>query len=160
MWRRKRDSNPRARERKLISSSCHTGSFCPSLSLISANFSQLVTALLPLPRKMHGFCKAGGTCGHFCLPQTVNLFQNHYITVQMLFQVRKKVLKSCHNSNPEVVLVAVTYNQLFAVLRRPCLSFGKEKNKLKTRQFWKSGRKMKGEIIHTQKISRGIGGGS
>ena len=54
IWRRERDSNPRARERKLISSSCKAGSLCPSLSLISANFSELVTAFLPLPRKMHG----------------------------------------------------------------------------------------------------------
>ena len=37
-----------------ISSSCHAGSFCPSLSLISAKIKQLVTALLPFPRKMHG----------------------------------------------------------------------------------------------------------
>ena len=62
----------------------------------------------------------------------------------MLFQVSKKVLKSRHNSNPEVVFVDVTYNQLFAVLRRPCLSFGKEKNKLKMRRFWKIVRKLKG----------------
>ena len=63
-WRRERDSNPRARERKLISSSCKAGSLCPSLSLISANFPQLVTALLPFTRKMHGFLKAKGTSGH------------------------------------------------------------------------------------------------
>ena len=67
MWRRERDSNPRARERKLISSSCKAGSLCPSLSLISAIFSQLVTALLPFPRKMHGFLKAKGTGGHYWL---------------------------------------------------------------------------------------------
>lgn len=53
-WRRGWDSNPCALARKLISSSCKAGSLCPSLSLISANFPQLVTALLPLPRKMHG----------------------------------------------------------------------------------------------------------
>ena len=63
----------------------------------------------------------------------------------MLFQVSKKVLKSCHNSNPEVVFVYVTYNQLFAILRRPCLSFGKEKNKLKMRRFWNNVRKLKGK---------------
>ncbi len=63
----------------------------------------------------------------------------------MLFQVSKKVLKSRHNSNPEVVFVYVTYNQLFAVLFRPCLSFGKEKNKLKMRRFWKIVRKLKGK---------------
>ena len=63
----------------------------------------------------------------------------------MLFQVIKKVLKSCHNSNPEVVLVAVTYNQLFAVLHPPCLSFGKEQNKQKIRRFWKTVRKLKGK---------------
>ena len=55
----------------------------------------------------------------------------------MLFQVITKVLKSCHNSNPKVVFVDVTCNQLFAILLRPCLSFGKEKNKLKMRSFWK-----------------------
>ena len=49
---------------QLISSSCHTGSLCPSLSLISAKITELVTALLPLPRKMHGFLKAKGTGGH------------------------------------------------------------------------------------------------
>ena len=38
----------------VFSSSCKAGSFCPSLSLISAKFTELVTALLPLPRKMHG----------------------------------------------------------------------------------------------------------
>ena len=54
-----------------ISSSCHAGSFCPSLSLISAKITELVTAFLPLPRKMHGFLKAKGTGGHFCLPLTV-----------------------------------------------------------------------------------------
>ena len=32
----------------------HTGSFCPSLSLISAKIKQLVTAFLPLPRILHG----------------------------------------------------------------------------------------------------------
>ena len=48
------DSIPRSCERKLISSSCKAGSLCPSLSLISAKFNELVTALLPLPRKMHG----------------------------------------------------------------------------------------------------------
>ena len=63
----------------------------------------------------------------------------------MLFQVSKKVLKSRHNSNPEVVLVDVTYNQLFAVLRRPCLSLRKEQNKLKMRRFWKNVRKLKGK---------------
>ena len=68
------NSNPRARERKLISSSCHTGSLCPSLSLISAIFSQLVTAFLPLPRKMHGILKAKGTGGHYFDPQTVKSF--------------------------------------------------------------------------------------
>ena len=64
----------------------------------------------------------------------------------MLFQVIKKVLKSRQNSNPKVVFVDVTYNQLFAILRRPCLSFGKEKNKLKMRRFWKTVRKLKGRI--------------
>ena len=49
------------------------------------------------------------------------------------------------NSNPKVFFVNVTYNQLFAVLRRPCLSFRKEKNKLKMRRFWKIVRKLKGE---------------
>ena len=68
---------------------------------------------------MHGLLKVGGTSGHYFDPQTVNLFQNHYITVQMLFQVIKKMLKSRHNSNPDVVLVDVTYNQLFAVLAYP-----------------------------------------
>ncbi len=63
----------------------------------------------------------------------------------MLFQVSKKVLKSRRNSNPKVVLSGVTYNQLFAVLFRPCLSFGKEKNKLKMRRFWKIVRKLKGK---------------
>ena len=63
----------------------------------------------------------------------------------MLFQVSKKVLKSRHNSNPKVVFVDVTYNQFLAILRRPCLSFGKEKNKLKMRQFWKNVRKLKGK---------------
>ena len=63
----------------------------------------------------------------------------------MLFQVIKKVLKSRHNSNPEVFFVDVTYNQLFAVLLRPCISFGKEKNKLKMRQFRKTVRKLKGK---------------
>ena len=57
-----------------ISSSCHAGSFCPSLSLISAIFNELVTALLPLPRKMHGFLKAEGTGGHYFDPQTLKLF--------------------------------------------------------------------------------------
>jgi hypothetical protein len=77
----------------------------------------------------------------------------------MLFQVIKSV-KNGRDSNPKAVFADVTYNQFLAVIHRPCLSFRKEKNRLKTRQFWKSGRKMKGEIIHTQKISRGIGGGS
>lgn len=63
----------------------------------------------------------------------------------MLFQVSKKVLKSRQNSNPKVVFVDVTYNQLFAIFRRPCLSFGKEKNKLKMRSFWKIVRKLKGK---------------
>ena len=67
----------------------------------------------------------------------------------MLFQVIIKVLKNRHNSNPKVVFVDVTYNQLFAVLRRPCLSFGKEKNKLKTREIGKSVRKVKGRLINT-----------
>ena len=65
VWRRGRDSNPRELSPKLISSSCKAGSFCPSLSLISAKISELVTALLPLPRKMHGFLKAEGTSGHY-----------------------------------------------------------------------------------------------
>ena len=73
MWRRERDSNPRGIAPKLISSSCKAGSLCPSLSLISAIFSELVTAFLPLPRKMHGFCKAEGTGGHSCLP---HIFEN------------------------------------------------------------------------------------
>jgi len=94
---------------------------------------------------MHGFLKAKGTGGHYFVPQTVKLLRNYYITVQMPFQVIKKVLKSCHNSNPKVVFVDVTYNQLFGILRRPCLSFGKEKNKLKMRRFWKIVRKLKGK---------------
>ena len=61
------------------------------------------------------------------------------------FSSGKKVLKSRHNSNPKVVLVDVTYNQLFAVLRRPCLSLRKEQNKLKMRLFWNNVRKLKGE---------------
>ena len=145
MWRRERDSNPRARERKLISSSCKAGSFCPSLSLISANFPQLVTALLPLPRKMHGFLKAKGTGGHFCLPQTVKSFWNHYITVQNHFQEALMVSNYISNSNPKVFFVNVTYNQLFAVLRRPCLSLRKEQNRQKMRRFWKIVRKLKGK---------------
>ena len=48
-----------------ISSSCKAGSLCPSLSLISAKIIPKVTALLPFPRKMHGFLKVGGTGGHF-----------------------------------------------------------------------------------------------
>ena len=64
----------------------------------------------------------------------------------MLFQVIKKMLKSCHNSNPEVVFGGVTYNQLFAVLRRPCLSLRKEQNRQKMRRFWKTVRKLKGRI--------------
>jgi len=155
IWRRE-DSNPRARERKPISSSCKAGSLCPSLSLISAKYIELVTAFLPLPRKMHGFLKAKGTSGHFCLPQTVNLFQNHYITVQMLFQVSKKVLKSRHNSNPKVVFVDVTYNQLFAILHRPCLSLRKEQNRQKMRRLWKIVRKLKGRksiCFFSQKIA-------
>ena len=68
-WRSSRDLNPGNTSMSYeISSSCKAGSLCPSLSLISANFPQLVTALLPLPRKMHGFLKAKGTGGHFCLP--------------------------------------------------------------------------------------------
>ena len=66
-WRRGRDSNPRVVAHKLISSSCKVGSLCPSLSLISVKIKQLVTALLPLPRKMHGFLKAEGTNGHYWL---------------------------------------------------------------------------------------------
>ena len=57
-----------------ISSSCKVGSLCPSLSLISAKITELVTAFLPLPRKMHGFLKVGGTGGHYFDPQTVKLF--------------------------------------------------------------------------------------
>ena len=64
----------------------------------------------------------------------------------MLFQVSKKVLKSRQNSNPKVFFVDVTYNQLFTVLRSPCLSFGKEQNKLKMRRFWNNVRKLKGRI--------------
>ena len=63
----------------------------------------------------------------------------------MLFQVSKKVLKNRHNSNPKEVFVDVTYNQFFAILRRPCVSFGKEQNKLKMRRFWKTVRKLKGK---------------
>ena len=63
----------------------------------------------------------------------------------MLFQVIKKVLKSRHNSNPEVVFVDVTYNQLFAVLFRPCLSLRKGQNRQKMRRFWKIVRKLKGK---------------
>ena len=69
--------------------------------------------------------------GHYFVSQPVKLFQNHYITVQMLFQVITKVLESRHNSNPKVVFVDVTYNQLFAILRRPCLSLRKGQNKIK-----------------------------
>ena len=63
----------------------------------------------------------------------------------MLFQVIKKVLKSRHNSNPEVVFIDVTYNQLFSVLFRPCQSLRKEQIKLKMRLFWKIVRKLKGK---------------
>ena len=49
------------------------------------------------------------------------------------------------NSNPKVFFGGVTYNQFLAVLRRPCLSFRKEKNKLKMRRFWKNVRKLKGK---------------
>ena len=94
---------------------------------------------------MHGFLKAKGTGGHYFDPQTVNLFQNYYITVQMFLQVIKKVLKSRHNSNPEVVLSDVTYNQLFAILRRPCLSLRKGQIKLKMRLFRKIVRELKGK---------------
>ena len=64
----------------------------------------------------------------------------------MLFQVSKKVFKSRHNSNPKVVFVDVTYNQLFVVLLRPCLSLRKGQIKLKMRLFWKIVRKLKGRI--------------
>ena len=50
------------------------------------------------------------------------------------------------NSNPKVFFGGVTYNQLFAVLRRPCLSLRKEQNRQKMRQFWKTVRKLKGRI--------------
>ena len=59
--------------------------------------------------------------------------------------MRKKVLKSRHNSNPKMVFVDVTYNQLFAILLRPCLSLRKRKNKQKMRLFRKIVRKMKGK---------------
>ena len=65
------------------------------------------------------------------------------------------MLKSRHNSNPEVVLSDVTYNQLFAILRRPCLSLRKGETKLKMRLFWKTVRKLKGRIaISLYKVKR------
>jgi len=73
---------------QLISSSCHTGSLCPSLSLISANFPQLVTALLPIPRKMHGFLKAKGTGGHYFVCSMIILFRD--IHAFRRFQVNTK----------------------------------------------------------------------
>ncbi len=56
-----------------FSSSCHTGSLCPSLFLISAKINRLVTALLPLPRKMHGFLKAKGTGGHYLVCRIITM---------------------------------------------------------------------------------------
>ena len=50
----------------------------------------------------------------------------------------------------------MTYNQLFAVLGCPCLSFRKAQNKLKMRLFWKTVRKLKGRksiCFFSQKIA-------
>ena len=93
MWRRERDSNPRARERKLISSSCKAGSLCPSLSLISAKFTELVTAFLPLPRKMHGFLKAKGTGGHFFVCSMIILFRDIHAFRRFQVNTKKQTLE-------------------------------------------------------------------
>ena len=79
------------------------------------------------------------------------LAEDHKIVLKSLyhssnaFSSEQKSVKNGRDSNPKAVFADVTYNQLFAILRRPCLSFGKEKNKLKLRRFWKIVRKLKGK---------------
>jgi len=115
-----------------------------------------VTASLLFPAKCAAFARPKG--------QAVTvLFRRLQICPETIISQCKSLFKCFEGVNfssnlkSKVFFADVTRNRFIIVLCRFCLSFRKEKNKLKMRRFWKNDRKPKGRMaisLHSVKRVR------